>query len=477
MVRNKEAKTKIIATIGPACSSGEVLMSMFKAGVDVCRLNFSHGSHEVHIPVIKLIRELNAELRMHVAILGDLQGPKLRIGEVENNGIDLQEGDEISFVTQPCMGTREKVYMSYSEFPADTKKGEYILLDDGKLRMKVLETNGKDLVRAVVVNGGILSSKKGVNLPDTKVSLPSLTEKDKKDAEFMLKHDFDWIALSFVRSANDIHELKSFIRGRGKNTGVIAKIEKPEALSDLDAIIAAADAVMIARGDLGVEVAFNKVPYIQKQIVDKCIAMAKPVIIATQMLESMIKNFRPTRAEANDVANAVFDAADTLMLSGETSVGKYPLEAIRSMQRVINSSEGSEFVVKHDHLPGCNSPDFLPDSLCYNAVKMANHTGARAIVTFTHSGDTALKISSFRPKAFIFAFTTNPAIVRRLSLVWGIRAFYMKEVDHINQAVSQSLEKLKQENLIKTDEIVVHVGSIPMVEHGRTNMMKISYVK
>jgi pyruvate kinase len=477
MIRNKDSRTKVIATIGPACSSEAILKEMFRAGISVCRLNFSHGSHEIHIPVIKTIHELNTELGTRVAILGDLQGPKLRIGEVENNRIDLQEGDEITFVNEPCLGTKEKLYISYREFAADTRKGEFILLDDGKIRMKVINTNGKDTVKAIVVNGGPLSSKKGVNLPDTRVSLPSLTEKDKMDAEFMLKNDFDWIALSFVRSADDIKELRAFIRERGKETGVIAKIEKPEALDELDSIIALADGIMVARGDLGVEVAFNKVPYIQKLIVDKCIGMAKPVIIATQMLESMITNFRPTRAEANDVANAVFDGADTLMLSGETSVGKYPVETIKSMQRVINSSEGLEFVHKHEHLPVYSSPDFLPDSVCYNAVKMANHTGAKAIITFTHSGATAFKISSYRPRAYIFAFTSNRSIVNRLSLVWGIRAFYMEEVHHINQAISQSIEILKKEGLIKTDDIIVNVGSIPMMEHGKTNMMKIGSVK
>jgi pyruvate kinase len=476
MIRNKDSKTKIIATIGPACSSYEILREMFRAGVDVCRLNFSHGSYEDYIHVIKLIHELNAELRMKVAILGDLQGPKLRIGEVENNRIDLLEGDEITFITEPCIGNKDKLYMTYREFPADTQKGEYILLDDGKIRMKVLETNGIDSVRASVVNGGTLSSKKGVNLPDTKVSLPSLTEKDRKDAEFMLQNKFDWIALSFVRAARDIHDLKEFIRARGKETGVIAKIEKPEALEELDSIIGAADAIMVARGDLGVEVAFHKVPTIQKQIVGKCISMAKPVIIATQMLESMITSFRPTRAEANDVANAVFDAADTLMLSGETSVGKYPLEAIKSMQRVINSSEGVEYAVRHEHIPVGNSPDFLPDSVCYNAVKMANLTGARAIITFTHSGATAHKISSYRPAAHIYAFTSNFPIVKRLSLVWGVRTFHMENVDHINEAVSRSTEVLKREGLLKTGDIAVHVGSIPMAEHGKTNMMKIGYV-
>jgi pyruvate kinase len=476
MVRNKDSKTKIIATIGPSCSSYEILREMFRAGVDVCRLNFSHGSYEDYTLVIKLIHELNAELRMKVAILGDLQGPKLRIGEVENNRIDLREGDEINFVTEPCVGNKEKLYINYREFPADTQKGEYILLDDGKIRMKVLDTNGKDSVRASVVNGGTLSSKKGVNLPDTKVSLPSLTEKDRKDAEFMLENNFDWIALSFVRAARDVYELKEFIRARGKETWVIAKIEKPEALDELDSIIDAADGVMVARGDLGVEVAFHKVPAIQKQIVSKCISRAKPVIIATQMLESMISSFRPTRAEANDVANAVFDAADTLMLSGETSVGKYPVDAIKSMQRVINSSEGIEYVVRHDHVPVSSSPDFLPDSVCYNAVKMANLTGARAIITFTHSGATAHKISSYRPTAHIFAFTSNRAIVKRLSLIWGVRSFYMEHVDHINEAVSRSIEILTREGMLKTGDITVHVGSIPMSEHGKTNMMKIGQV-
>jgi pyruvate kinase len=411
-----------------------------------------------------------------VAILGDLQGPKLRIGEVENNQVELIEGNEVEFVTQECMGTANCLYLSYKEFPVDVKIGESILLDDGKLKLQVTKTNGKNSVTAKVIYGGILSSKKGVNLPDTKISIPSITEKDLADAEFMLDNNFDWIALSFVRSAEDLHMLKELIKKRGKQTGVIAKIEKPEAIKQIDKIIAEADAVMVARGDLGVEVPFDLVPYIQKQIVSRCITQSKPVIIATQMLESMIVNYRATRAEVNDVANAVYDGADTLMLSGETSVGKYPVEAIRTMQKVIESAENREFVLKHVHKPDCSSFNFLPESICYNAVEMANLTGAKAIITFTNTGVTAYKISSHRPKANIYAFTANHEIENKLALVWGVRVFYMPDIASINDAVTKTVTLLKQQGFLKKDEVVVYVGSIPMKDHGPTNMMKISYV-
>ncbi|HJX71844.1 MAG TPA: pyruvate kinase [Bacteroidales bacterium] len=474
--RHYSSKTKVIATIGPATSSKELLGRLFNAGTDACRLNFSHGNYNDHLMVINHILELNREMDHKVAILADLQGPKLRIGEVENNEIELIEGREISFVSEKCMGNPEKVFLSYEAFAKDAVPGEAVLLDDGKIKLRVIETNRKDRVRLEVIYGGKLSSKKGVNLPDTKISLPSLTKKDIEDVRFILDHEVDWIALSFVRSATDILELKEIIKKKKKNVKVIAKIEKPEALEQIDNIIDVSDAVMIARGDLGAELSFERVPLIQKQIINKCIQHAKPVIVATQMLESMISNFRPTRAEASDVANAVFDGADTLMLSGETSVGKYPLEAIKAMQNVIDYAEGKEFVLKHEYLPDSQIPSFLPDSVCYNACKMADLTNATAIITFTHSGATAFKISSHRPKADIFVFTSNESLIRKLSIVWGVHAFYMPHEDHINEAVSHTIEFLKTNKYIRTDDVVIHVGSIPMKNKGKTNMMKISYV-
>lgn len=474
-MRNTSSQSKVIATIGPASSSKEILRSIIKEGVDVCRLNFSHGKHEDHLKVIKNVLEINAELKTNVAILADLQGPKIRIGEVENNSIELKEGSEISFVTEPCMGTASKLYLSYQDFPNDVKVGDAILVDDGKLKLEVLSTNRKDKVTAKVIFGGMLSSKKGVNLPNTKISMPSLTDKDINDAIFALENGVDWIALSFVRSAADLIPLKDLIKQQKKNTSIIAKIEKPEALNDIDNIIDISNGIMVARGDMGVEVPFDQVPLIQKDLVSRCIAKAKPVIIATQMLESMITNFRPTRAEANDVANAVFDGADALMLSAETSAGKYPVEAVNAMQRIIDWSErGFEF--NRETLPLFNTRTFLPDSICLNSCRLASQTNARAIVTFTNSGYTAYKISSYRPKAAIYAFTRNPALLRKLSLLWGVKAFYFENHDKIDDAINYSIEVLKSESLLKDNDVVVHAGSTPFEERGQTNMIKVSYV-
>jgi pyruvate kinase len=475
-MRHERSHTKIIATLGPATSDIEVLRRLYIEGIDVCRLNFSHGSHEIHLENIRKIRQLNKEMDINVAILADLQGPKLRVGNMENNGVVLEDGAEFRLVSEECTGTSKKAYMSYENLPKDVVPGEAILIDDGKIKLEVLSSNGKDTVITKVIHGGILSSRKGVNLPSTKISLPSLTEKDKEDARFALDHDVDWIALSFVRSATDLIDLKNLIRKSKKNTRVIAKIEKPEALDELTQIIEISDAIMVARGDLGVEVDFDRVPVIQKEILAKCIQLSKPVIIATQMMESMISNFRPTRAEANDVANAVIDGADTLMLSGETSVGKYPEIVINSMQRIIDWTEAHYYNYYRDHPPKEFTPTFLPDSICYNACMMAKQTGAKAIVIFTNSGYTAFRIASYRPEANIFAFTMNRDLLPVLSLVWGVRAYYSEGHNNINDYISHSMEYLIERNLIKHGSVIVHAGSIPLMEKGRTNMLKLSYI-
>ncbi len=475
-MRHERSHTKVVTTLGPASTKIDILSRMFEEGIDVCRLNFSHGSHEDHLRSIQMINELNSRFNSSVAILADLQGPKLRIGEMENNGVELEDGQEFSFVSEPCMGDSRKAFMSYKKLPEDVSVGEIILVDDGKIKLEVIETNGTDTVRTRVISGGPLSSKKGVNLPDTRVSMPSLTEKDREDAEFALEHGVDWIALSFVRNASDILDLKEIIK-RSKRPGakVIAKIEKPEALEDIDQIIDMADGIMVARGDLGVEVPFDQVPLIQKNLVKKCIATAKPVIIATQMMESMISNFRPTRAEANDVANAVLDGADAVMLSGETSVGKYPVEVVSSMQRIIDWTENGYEFYKHNP-PREFSRTFLSDSICYSACKMAEQVNARAIITFTHSGYTAFQISSHRPMAVIFAFTDNRRILPILSLLWGVRAFYAEQFTIIDDYIEFSISRLKEMKLIQEEDVVVHVGSTPILERGRTNMIKLSYV-
>lgn len=468
--------TKITATIGPACSSKEVLKQLIEEGVDVCRLNLSHGTHVEHKAVINFIHELNQELGSNVAILADLQGPKLRIGDVEGNSIELKDGSLINLVNTPCIGTPERLYLSYGSLPKDIQPGEPILIDDGKLKLEVVETNGIDCVKAKVIHGGILSSKKGVNLPSTKISLPSLTEKDIADAEFLLGEEIDWIALSFVRYVTDIFDIKDLIKKRKKNVRVIAKIEKPEALEDIDNIIDLADGIMIARGDLAVEVDFNKVPVLQKEIVRKCIGFGKPVIIATQMLESMITNFRPTRAETNDVANAVLDGADSVMLSGETSVGRYPVEVIRTMQKIIKWTEEKGGHIIQEHVPKGIYKSFLPDSICYNAVKMGVQTKASSIIAFTWSGYTAFRLASHRPGCNIYAFTNNRRILRALSLVWGVRAFYIDEFERIDLAIKFTIDFLREGGFVQEDDVVVHVGSTPISKRGQTNMIKLSYL-
>ncbi|KPK85441.1 MAG: pyruvate kinase [Bacteroides sp. SM23_62_1] len=475
-MRHERSHTKVVATLGPASANRDVLSEMFREGIDVCRLNFSHGSHEDHLKSIELINDLNASFSCNVAILADLQGPKLRIGDVENNAVELVEGKEISFVNTPCAGNTERVYMSYERLALDVNVGETILVDDGKIKLEVTESNKKDLVKMKILNGGILSSKKGVNLPNTRVNLPSLTEKDKKDASFALEHGADWIALSFVRSVTDILEIKELIKKSKRPTArVIAKIEKPEALNEIDQIIDMTDGIMVARGDLGVEVPFDKVPLIQKDIVTRCIQKSKPVIVATQMMESMITNFRPTRAEANDVANAVLDGADALMLSGETSMGKYPVEVVQSMQSIIDWTEKG-YSYYRNNPPLEFSRTFLSDSICYNACKMAEQAKARAIITFTHSGYTAFQIASHRPKANIFAFTDNDKILRKLSLVWGVRAYHSEVFENIDKYISHSIQRLLEMKLIHEEDVVIHVGSTPILERGRTNMIKLSYV-
>ncbi len=475
-MRKVRSQTKIIATIGPATATKEVLHEMIEEGVDVFRLNFSHSNRAEHQNVINLINELNDELNTNIAILADLQGPKLRIGEVENNSIELTEGDTVKLVSFPCVGTKEQLYMSYAELSKDVKIGDNILIDDGKVELKVVETNNFDTVTTKVIYGGILSSRKGVNLPNTAVSLPSLTDEDKLNAIFAIDNKVDWIALSFVRSANDIIELKNLIKKRNGTAGVIAKIEKPEALRDIDAIIEQSNAIMVARGDLGVEISFDQVPLIQKAIVTKCIKLSKPVIIATQMMESMITNFRPTRAEANDVANAVLDGADALMLSAETSVGKYPALTIRCMQQIIDWTENNGFPYNREHMPDEKKLEFLPDSICYHASRMASQTKAAAIVTFSLTGYTAIKISSHRPEADIFAFTSNKVLLRKMSLVWGVRAYYCDDYETINDAINFSIDFLKEKELIREGNVIIHIGSIPIHEKGYTNIMKLTYV-
>jgi len=470
-------KTKIVATIGPACSNKEILKEMILAGLNVCRLNFSHGSYDDHAAAVKTIRELNEELGQNVAILADLQGPKIRTNEMENNGVLLEVGQEIKVLVEKVVGNKERFSINYAKLPQDVQAGERILLDDGKLVLEVQSTDGKAEIICKVIQGGVLSSKKGVNFPNTKISLPSLTEKDQLDLEFALEQEVDWIGLSFVRSARDIIELKHRISAQGGHAKVIAKIEKPEALECIDDIIQESDGLMVARGDLGVEVPFQNVPLIQKMLITKCIHKAKPVIVATQMMETMISSMTPTRAEVNDVANAVLDGTDAVMLSGETSVGKYPIEVIKTMSNIIKEMETFDGIYNKEELPEKNQDRFISDSICFNACRLSQRVEALAIITMSFSGYTAYKIASQRPNTDIFVFTSNNKILTQLNLVWGVKAFYYNKRISTDHTIADIKYLMKSEGYLKSGDLVINIASIPLEDLGSSNMLKLSYVE
>lgn len=475
MERISYNKTKIVATVGPASSSKDMLRALLKEGVDVFRLNFSHGTHEDHLKVINNVRELNEEMGTNVALLQDLQGPKIRVNDVQP-GVELVQGQELIITTRQLLGNNEIVSTSYEGLPNDVKMGDMILIDDGKIELKVKEVRDIDVVCSVIY-GGPLKPRKGINLPFSKVSAPSLTEKDLKDLEFGLQHKVNWVALSFVRKAKDIESLREIINNHQSATRIVAKIEKPEALENIDAIIAATDAVMVARGDLGVEVWMEEVPMIQKMLVEKCNKAAKPVIVATQMMESMIENPRPTRAETNDVANAVMDGADALMLSAETASGKYPIEVIRSMVRTIGSVEKQGNIFYNFHDPDPNSPNFSNDSLILTACKLAKDINAKAIVGMTLQGYSAYKASSHRPNANIFAFTSKKEILNTMNLVWATRAYHYDKAASTDETIADVEEILKKDGHVKSGDTFIILASMPINERGRTNTIKVNVVK
>lgn len=463
--------------MGPASSPKETLREMFLNGLNVCRINFSHGTHEEHAEVIKTIRELNDETGLNVAILGDLQGPKIRTGEITDNNVTLVNDSEVIITTEDMLGTAEKFSINYTDLPKDVHPGERILLDDGKLNLEVIETNMVDTIKAKVIHGGPLSSRKGVNFPNTKISMPCLTEKDLKDLEFALEMDLDWIGLSFVRSARDIIELKHLISKSMKSAKIIAKIEKPEAVEDIDEIVDETDGLMVARGDLGVEVPYQNVPLIQKTIINKGIQHAKPVIVATQMMESMITNISPTRAEVNDVANAVLDGADAVMLSGETSVGKNPVQVIKTMDAIVREMETFEGIYHKEELPTRNQSRFITDSICFNACRLGRRVKAKAILTMSFSGYTGYKVASMRPDSDIFVFTSNKKILTQLSLVWGVRAYYYDKTVSTDHTIADIKYLLKKQGLVNEGDLVINIASMPIEDHGNSNMLKLSYVE
>ena len=475
MERISYNRTKIVATVGPASNSKEMLRALIKEGVDIFRLNFSHGKHEDHQKVIDFVRELNHEMGTNIALLQDLQGPKIRVNDVEE-GTDLVPGQELIITTRQLVGNREIVSTSYANLPKDVKRSDMVLIDDGKIELKVKEVRDTDVV-CQVIYGGPLKSRKGINLPQTKVTAPSLTEKDLHDLTFGLKNHIDWIALSFVRKGTDIEILRDIINRAQSASRIVAKIEKPEALENIDAILAATDAVMVARGDLGVEIWLEEVPMMQKMIVEKCNKLAKPVIVATQMMESMIENPRPTRAETNDVANAVMDGADALMLSAETAAGKYPIEVIRSMVRTITSIEKQAKIYYRYQEVKPDSPSYFTDSLILTACKLAQEIKAKAIVGMTQLGYSAFKAASHRPNANIFAFTSNEKIINTMNLVWATKAYHYDKASSTDETISDVEHMLKRDGHVKPGDLIIILASMPIQERGRSNMIKVHEIR
>lgn len=472
-------RTKIVATVGPACNTYEKLLELVKAGVNVFRLNFSHGSHEDKKAIIEHIHKINKTEPFNIAILGDLQGPKLRVGDIEGGKMEITEGDILTFTNDKVLGNKDRIYVSYPNLHDDVQPGNTILINDGRLEVKVKKILKNNDVQVVVTMGGELSSKKGINLPDTKISLPALTKKDIIDLEFIIEQKLDWVALSFVRNVKDLDILRNKLDKKSSMTKIIAKIEKPEALENLRDIIVKSDAVMIARGDLGVELPVEKIPLLQKQIIRMCLHRAKPVIVATQMMESMIEFNKPNRSEITDVANAVIEGADAVMLSAETATGDHPTLVVETMRKIIIEVEKSGYHYnREDELaPQPHSPSFLSDAVCYNACKLAKDVNADAIIGMTESGYTGFMLSSYRPKAPLYIFTKEKSLVNQLSLSWGVRAFYYGEEESLDDIIFDQIDILKVRKFLKMGDIVINTGSTPIALHLPTNVLKITIVE
>lgn len=478
-IEHSQKRTKIVATVGPACDTYDKLLALVKAGVNVFRLNFSHGAYDSKLQIIEYIREINKKEPYNIAILGDLQGPKLRVGDLEGGSLELKEGDEIILTTEKMVGTKSKIYVSYQNLATDVKPGERIFFDDGKMEVELKEVlNDKEVLIRVSL-GGTLLPKKGVNLPDSELTMPSLTEKDIADLEFIIDNDLDWVALSFVRKAVDITELKKRIKAKNSKIKVIAKIEMPEALKNIRDIIVESDGIMVARGDLGVEVPVEQVPIIQKEIIRKCMHRAKPVIVATQMMESMIDRTKPNRSEVTDVANAVLEGADAVMLSGETAMGNYPTMVVEMMSKIITEVEKTVYDYNRDDIlkPQPHSPSFLSDAICYLACKLAQDTNANALIGMTQSGYTGFMLSSYRPKSPLYIFSKERSLINQLSLSWGVRAIYYAEENSLDDIIYDQIEILKQRGFLVTGDVVVNTGSTPVDLHLPTNIVKISTVE
>ena len=472
-------RTKIVATVGPACDTYDKLLDLVKAGVNVFRLNFSHGSHEDKAKIIKHIRNINIKEPFNIAILGDLQGPKLRVGEIEGGQIEIVPGEILTFTNEKVIGNKQRIYVSYPNLHEDVVVGNTIMINDGKLEVVVKKVLKNNDVQVEVTMGGILSSKKGINLPDTKISLPALTDKDLIDLDFIIEQKLDWVALSFVRSVKDLEILRSKLKKKNSKTKIISKIEKPEALENLRDIIIESDAVMIARGDLGVELPVEKIPLLQKQIIRMCLHRAKPVIVATQMMESMIEFNKPNRSEITDVANAVIEGADAVMLSAETATGNHPTLVVETMRKIIIEVEKSGYHYNREEelAPQIHSPSFLSDAICYNACKLAKDVNADALIGMTQSGYTGFMLSSYRPKAPIYIFTKERSLVNQLTLSWGVRAFYYGEEESLDDIIFDQIDILKERKFLKPGDVVISTGSTPVNLHLQTNVLKITKVE
>ena len=478
-IQHSQKRTKIVATVGPACDTYDKLLALVKAGVNVFRLNFSHGSHEDKLAVINHVRRIIKEEPYNIAILGDLQGPKLRVGDLENGKLILTEGDEFIFTIEKMVGTNKKIYVSYPNLTTDVKIGERIFLDDGKMELSVVKVlNDKEVLMRVTL-GGVLTPKKGVNLPDSVLTMPSMTEKDFEDLEFIIAQKLDWVALSFVRKAEDIINLKKILKANDSKIKVIAKIEMPEALKNIRNIIVESDGIMVARGDLGVEVPVEQVPIIQKEIIRKCMHRAKPVIVATQMMESMMERTKPNRSEVTDVANAVLEGADAVMLSGETAMGDYPTLVVQMMSKIILQVEGTLYDYDRDDIltPQPHSPSLLSDALCASACKMAKDVNAKALIGMTQSGYTGFMLSSYRPKAPLYIFSKEKTLINQLSLSWGVRPIFYAEEESLDDIFMDQINILKERGFLKEGDIVVNTGSTPIDKHLPTNILKVSVVE
>lgn len=476
---HSKKRTKIVATVGPACDNYESLLKLVKAGVNVFRLNFSHGSHDDKRKVIEFVRTIVKKEPYNIAILGDLQGPKLRVGELENNEILLTEGDQFILTTDKIVGTKEKIYVSYKNLATDLQLGERVFVDDGKMELKVLEILNDKEVKVEVLLGGLLLPKKGINLPDSTLTMPSLTPKDIEDIAFCIEEKIDWLALSFVRKAIDIIELKKILAEAESKIKVIAKIEMPEALKNLRDIIIESDAIMVARGDLGVEVPIEQVPVIQKDIIRKCMHRAKPVIVATQMMESMMDRTKPNRSEVSDVANAVLEGADAVMLSGETAAGDYPVLVVETMNKIILEVEKTVYDFNREDIltPQPHSPSFASDAVCYSACKLAKDSHADALIGMTQSGYTGFMLSSFRPKCPLYIFSKEQSLISQLALSWGVRAFYYGEEESLDDIIFDQINILKERGYVKENDVIINTGSTPIKQHLPTNIIKLTIVK